>query len=221
MKSEHEALPGGCSAAQTKSGSGDIDAVAEVMSTAPRARCRKCVGTGATGGAFNPFSLTKRSIGAPQDSDMLTLTINGQSHEVDAPDDMPLLWVLRDHLNLVGTKYGCGIAQCGVCTVHVGGKPVRSCQLAVGDVGTRAVVTIEGVGNTPNGAKVQQAWMEIAVPQCGYCQAGQIMSAAALLDSNPNPDDSDIDAAMAGNLCRCGTYIRIRRAIKKAATKSA
>ena len=106
---------------------------------------------------------------------MLTLTINGQSREVDAPEDMPLLWVLRDHLNLVGTKYGCGIAQCGVCTVHVGGKPVRSCQLAVGDVGTRAVVTIEGIGNTPNGAKVQQAWMEDTVPQCGYCQAGQIM----------------------------------------------
>ncbi|MFZ3225791.1 MAG: 2Fe-2S iron-sulfur cluster-binding protein, partial [Xanthobacteraceae bacterium] len=112
-------------------------------------------------------------------------------------------------------------AQCGVCTVHVGGKPVRSCQLAVGDVGTRAVVTIEGIGNTPNGAKVQQAWMENAVPQCGYCQAGQIMSATALLDGNPRPDDSDIDAAMAGNLCRCGTYIRIRRAIKNAAAKSA
>ena len=150
---------------------------------------------------------------------MLTLTINGQSRQVDVPKDMPLLWVLRDHLNLVGTKYGCGIAQCGVCTVHVGGKPVRSCQLAVGDVGTRAVVTIEGIGNTPNGAKVQQAWMEETVPQCGYCQAGQIMSATALLDGNPHPDDSDIDAAMAGNLCRCGTYIRIRRAIKNAAAK--
>jgi len=143
---------------------------------------------------------------------MLTLTINGQSRDVDVPEDMPLLWVLRDHLNLVGTKYGCGIAQCGVCTVHVGGKPVRSCQLAVGDV--------EGVGDTPNGARVQQAWMEGSVPQCGYCQAGQIMSATALLDSTPYPDDSDIDAAMAGNLCRCGTYIRIRRAIKNAATKS-
>jgi isoquinoline 1-oxidoreductase alpha subunit len=156
-----------------------------------------------------------------RDRDMLTLSINGQSRQVDAPEDMPLLWVLRDHLNLVGTKYGCGIAQCGVCTVHVGGKPVRSCQLAVGDVGTRAVVTIEGIGNTPNGAKVQQAWIEGAVPQCGYCQAGQIMSATALLDSNPHPDDSDIDAAMAGNLCRCGTYIRVRRAIKDAAVKSA
>ena len=154
------------------------------------------------------------------DSDMLTLTINGQSREVDVPDDMPLLWVLRDHLNLVGTKYGCGIAQCGVCTVHVGGKPVRSCQLAVGDVGTRAVVTIEGVGNTPNGAKLQQAWMDGSVPQCGYCQAGQIMSAAALLQATPAPSDADIDAAMSGNICRCGTYTRIRAAIKQAAHHS-
>jgi isoquinoline 1-oxidoreductase subunit alpha len=156
-----------------------------------------------------------------KDLDMLTLQINGQSRQVDAPDDMPLLWVLRDLLNLVGTKYGCGVAQCGACTVHVGGQPVRSCQLAVGDVGTRAVVTIEGVGDTPNGAKVQQVWMEGSVPQCGYCQAGQIMSATALLDSTPHPEDSDIDAAMAGNLCRCGTYIRIRRAIKNAAARSA
>lgn len=148
---------------------------------------------------------------------MLTLSINGESRQVDVPEDMPLLWVLRDHLNLVGTKYGCGIAQCGVCTVHVAGNPVRSCQLLVGDVGTRAVVTIEGIGDTPNGAKVQKAWMEIAVPQCGYCQAGQIMSATALLDTTAQPDDSDIDAAMAGNLCRCGTYIRIREAIKNAA----
>jgi isoquinoline 1-oxidoreductase subunit alpha len=152
---------------------------------------------------------------------MLTLQINGQSRQVDVSDDMPLLWVLRDHLGLVGTKYGCGVAQCGACTVHVGGQPVRSCQLTVGDVGTRAVVTIEGIGETPNGAKLQQAWMEAAVPQCGYCQAGQIMSAAALLDSTPHPDDRDIDAAMAGNLCRCGTYIRIRGAIKNAASRSA
>ncbi len=152
---------------------------------------------------------------------MLTLTINGQSHEVDAPAETPLLWVLRDYLSLVGSKYGCGVAQCGACTVHVGGKPVRSCQLAAGDVGSRAVITIEGVASTPNGAKLQRAWIEGSVPQCGYCQAGQIMSAAALLDANPNPDDADIDAAMAGNLCRCGTYIRIRGAIKKAAATSA
>jgi isoquinoline 1-oxidoreductase subunit alpha len=168
-----------------------------------------------SGDFITPISLSCR------DGNMLTLTINGRSREVDAPQDMPLLWVLRDHLNLVGTKYGCGIAQCGVCTVHVAGKAVRSCQLAVGDVGARAVITIEGIGATPNGSRVQQAWMEGAVPQCGYCQAGQIMSATALLDSNPHPDDSDIDAAMAGNLCRCGTYIRIRRAIKNAAAKSA
>ena len=152
---------------------------------------------------------------------MANLTINGKKIEIDVDSDTPLLWAIRENVGLTGTKYGCGIAQCGVCTVHVAGKPVRSCQLVVGDVGTRAVVTVEGVGSTPNGAKVQQAWMENAVPQCGYCQAGQIMSAVALLDSNPAPDDSDIDAAMAGNLCRCGTYIRIRRAIKQAATKSA
>ena len=152
---------------------------------------------------------------------MFTLTVNGQSHLVDVPEQMPLLWVLRDHLNLVGTKYGCGVAQCGACTVHVGGSPTRSCQLTIGDVGTRAVVTIEGIGDAPNGAKIQKAWLEASVPQCGYCLAGQIMSATALLNSTPQPDDSDIDAAMAGNLCRCGTYIRVRQAIKNAAAKPA
>ena len=147
---------------------------------------------------------------------MLTLTINGQSRQFDAPADMPLLWVLRDHLNLVGTKYGCGIAQCGVCTVHVGGQPVRSCQLAVGDVGTRAVVTIEGVGNTPHGARVQQAWLEASVPQCGYCQAGQIMNAAALMSDKGKLTDADIYLAMTGNMCRCGCYTRIRSGIQTA-----
>jgi isoquinoline 1-oxidoreductase alpha subunit len=147
---------------------------------------------------------------------MFTLTINGQSHDVDVPEDMPLLWVLRDHLNLVGTKYGCGIAQCGACTVHIDGKPMRSCQQPVGKIGTRAVTTIEGIGDTPNGAIVQKAWQEADVPQCGYCQAGQIMSATALLNGKPQPTDADIDAAMGGNLCRCGTYIRIRTAIKNA-----
>jgi isoquinoline 1-oxidoreductase alpha subunit len=153
---------------------------------------------------------------------MLHLTVNGQDRVVDDDVDpaTPLLWVLRDHLGLVGAKFGCGVAQCGACTVHVDGKPVRSCQLPVGTIGSRAVTTIEAIGNTPNGAKVQQAWMEAEVPQCGYCQAGQIMSATALLNQTPSPDDSDIDAAMAGNLCRCGTYIRIRRAIKHAAEKS-
>ena len=152
---------------------------------------------------------------------MTKLQINGQSHEVDAPDDMPLLWVLRDIVGLTGTKFGCGIAQCGACTVHVDGKAVRSCMLPVSAVGTRAITTIEGVGATPTGAKVQAAWLDLEVVQCGYCQSGQIMSAAALLATTPSPDDSDIDAVMAGNICRCGTYVRIRAAIKKAGTQPA
>ena len=153
---------------------------------------------------------------------MLRLQINGEERLVgdDVDPKTPLLWVLRDHLSLVGSKFGCGVAQCGACTVHVDGKPVRSCQLTVGNVGAKAVTTIEGIGKTPNGAKIQAAWMVIEVPQCGYCQAGQIMSATALLNSTPSPSDSDIDAAMAGNICRCGTYIRIRQAIKNAAAKS-
>jgi len=150
------------------------------------------------------------------------ISVNGEDRAIgdDVDPKTPLLWVLRDHLGLVGTKYGCGIAQCGACTVHVDGKPVRSCQLTVDNVGNRAVTTIEAIGNTPNGAKIQAAWIDIEVPQCGYCQAGQIMSATALLSRTPNPDDSDIDAAMAGNICRCGTYIRIRQAIKNASAKS-
>jgi isoquinoline 1-oxidoreductase subunit alpha len=148
---------------------------------------------------------------------MLTLNINGQAHSVDAPADMPLLWVLRDLLALTGTKFGCGIAQCGACTVHLDGTPVRSCLLPVGSVGQRQVTTIEGVGATPAGAKVQKAWLDLEVVQCGYCQSGQIMSATALLASKPSLDDEDIDAAMAGNICRCGTYVRIRQAIKQAA----
>jgi aerobic-type carbon monoxide dehydrogenase small subunit (CoxS/CutS family) len=146
----------------------------------------------------------------------LTLKVNGRSHTVDAPPDMPLLWVLRDVLDLKGTKYGCGISQCGACTVHLDGQPVRSCQLAVSAVGGKNVTTIEGLsldGSHP----LQKVWHELDVPQCGYCQAGQIMSAAALLKKNSNPTDADIDAAMAGNLCRCATYIRIREGIKKAA----
>ena len=148
---------------------------------------------------------------------MATLKINGQVRTVDAPDDMPLLWVLRDLLGMTGTKYGCGIAQCGACTVHLDGKPVRSCLLPVKAVGNRAITTIEGVGATSAGAKAQKAWLDVDVVQCGYCQSGQIMSAAALLAQKPNPSDADIDAAMAGNICRCGTYGRIRSAIKKAA----
>jgi isoquinoline 1-oxidoreductase alpha subunit len=147
----------------------------------------------------------------------MDLTINGTVHTVDVPDDMPLLWVLRDVLGLTGTKFGCGIAQCGACTVHLDGVPLRSCQLPTGEVGKRAITTIEGVGATPAGAKIQKAWLELEVIQCGYCQPGQIMSASALLAGNPQPDDAAIDAAMAGNLCRCGTYLRIREGIKHAA----
>jgi len=150
-------------------------------------------------------------------STMVALTINGESKTVDAPADMPLLWVLRDLLGMTGTKFGCGIAQCGACTVHLDGKAVRSCLLPVGAIGNRAITTIEGVGSTPTGAKVQKAWLDLEVIQCGYCQSGQIMSAAALLEGTPHPDDADIDAAMAGNICRCGTYVRIREAIKRAA----
>jgi isoquinoline 1-oxidoreductase subunit alpha len=146
-----------------------------------------------------------------------TLNVNGETHSVDVQGDTPLLWTLRDVLGMTGTKFGCGIAQCGACTVHIDGSPVRSCLLPVGAIGDRAITTIEGVGATPAGAKVQKAWLDLEVIQCGYCQSGQIMSAAALLASTPHPDDSDIDAAMAGNICRCGTYVRIREAIKKAA----
>jgi len=144
------------------------------------------------------------------------LNINGTIHEVNAEPTTPLLWILRDHLDLVGTKYGCGIAQCGACTVHLNGTAVRACQLPVASLESEKITTIEGLseqGEHP----VQKAWIAHDVPQCGYCQAGQIMSAAALLASNPNPSDEDIDAAMRGNICRCGTYTRIKKAIKTAA----
>ena len=147
------------------------------------------------------------------------LTVNGKLVTVDVPGDMPLLWVLRDVLNLKGTKFGCGMAQCGACTIHLGAEAVRSCAVAVADVGTEPITTIEGLsldGTHP----LQQAWQALDVPQCGYCQAGQIMSAAALLRAKPNPGDADIDAAMSGNLCRCYSYLRIRAAIHRAASGS-
>ena len=145
-----------------------------------------------------------------------TLTVNGQSHTVDVPADMPLLWVLRDVLNLKGTKFGCGIAQCGACTVHLNGRAVRSCQTMASAAANAQVMTIEGL--SPDGSHpLQVAWQAIDVPQCGYCQAGQLMSAAALLAATPRPTDADIDRAMNGNICRCATYLRIRQAIHRAA----
>jgi isoquinoline 1-oxidoreductase alpha subunit len=148
----------------------------------------------------------------------MTMTINGERKAIEAPSDMPLLWVLRDILGMTGTKFGCGMAQCGACTVLVDGKPLRSCLLPVSMVLDRAITTIEGIGGTLVGAKVQKAWLDLEVVQCGYCQSGQIISATALLTTTPRPDDADIDAAMAGNICRCGTYLRIREAIKHAAS---
>ena len=146
----------------------------------------------------------------------ISFKVNGKSVSVDVPDDMPLLWVLRDVLDLKGTKFGCGIAQCGACTVHVNGAAIRSCQRRAATVGGTEITTIEGL--SPDGSHpVQRAWVELDVPQCGYCQAGQLMSAAALLATKPNPSDADIDTAMNGNICRCATYLRIRQAIHRAA----
>lgn len=147
-----------------------------------------------------------------------TLTINGTAQTVDLPDDVPLLWVLRDEVGLTGTKFGCGVAACGACTVHIDGEAVRSCQVALADV-WGDVTTIEGLGTPDNMATIQQTWVDHQVAQCGYCQSGQIMNAAALLAQTPNPTDADIDDAMQGNLCRCGTYPRIRAAIKDAAQR--
>ena len=147
-----------------------------------------------------------------------TLTINGSSHDVDLPEDVPLLWVLRDEIGLTGTKFGCGVAACGACTVHIDGEAVRSCQVALADVWGE-VTTIEGLGTPDNMATIQQTWVDPQVAQCGYCQSGQIMNAAALLAEIPNPTDQDIDDALQGNLCRCGTYPRIRAAVKDAAQR--
>jgi isoquinoline 1-oxidoreductase subunit alpha len=154
-------------------------------------------------------------------STMLTLDVNGKQLTTDAAEDTPLLWVLRDSLKLTGTKFGCGMAQCGACTVHIDGQPTRSCLLPVSAAVGRKVATIEGVASDGVGKAVQDAWIAENVPQCGYCQSGQIMSATALLQKNPKPSDADIDAAMTGNICRCGTYVRIRAAIHRAATSLA
>ena len=147
---------------------------------------------------------------------MITLIVNGKTQRLDVPPDMPLLWVIRENLALTGTKYGCGIAQCGACTVHVDGQPVRSCQVQLGAVAGKKITTIEGL-SAKSDNPVQKAWIELDVPQCGFCQSGQIMAAAALLATKANPTDTDIDAAMAGNICRCGTYQRIRAGIHRAA----
>jgi len=147
----------------------------------------------------------------------MQLTVNGKAHTVDVPPDMPLLWVLRDVIGLTGTKFGCGIASCGACTVHIDGRPTRSCVTPVSSLAGKKVTTIEAIGRTPAGKKIQEAWTALDVPQCGYCQSGQIMSATALLAGNASPSDDDINNAMSGNICRCGTYVRIRAAIKQAA----
>ena len=146
----------------------------------------------------------------------IKIKVNGADHEVDVDDHMPLLWVLRDVLGMTGTKFGCGMALCGACTVHLDGRPIRSCITPVGSLGDSAITTIEAIGETLAAQKIQKAWLDLEVIQCGYCQSGQIMSASALLASNPNPTDAEIDAAMSGNICRCGTYPRIRAAIKHA-----
>jgi isoquinoline 1-oxidoreductase alpha subunit len=149
-----------------------------------------------------------------------TIKVNGAEHRVDVDGDTPLLWVLRDVLGMTGTKFGCGMALCGACTVHLNGIAARSCVTTIDSIGDNAITTIEAVGTTAPGRKIQKAWLDLEVVQCGYCQPGQIMAASALIASNPNPNDSDIDNAMSGNICRCGTYLRIREAIKRAARSS-
>jgi isoquinoline 1-oxidoreductase alpha subunit len=150
-----------------------------------------------------------------------TISINGKTHTVDVDGDTPLLWALRDVLGMTGTKFGCGMALCGACTVHIDGQATRSCITTVDSVGDSKIATIEAIGATPAGKAIQKAWLDLEVVQCGYCQSGQIMSAAALLAENAHPSDADIDAAMSGNICRCGTYVRIRAAIKEAASHAA
>jgi isoquinoline 1-oxidoreductase alpha subunit len=156
-------------------------------------------------------------LGICEEAMAFTIKVNGNTHSVDVDGDTPLLWVLRDILGMTGTKFGCGIALCGACTVHMNGVAIRSCITPIDGIGASEITTIEAIGATPEGAKIQKAWLDREVVQCGYCQSGQIMSASALLASTPHPTDSDIDGAMSGNICRCGTYVRIREAIKQAA----
>lgn len=151
---------------------------------------------------------------------MITLTINGKPQTLDLPDSTPLLWALRDYLAMTGTKYGCGMALCGACTVHIDGTPTRACVTPISAVADKAITTIEAIASDPVGKQVQASWLKLGVPQCGYCQSGQIMAATALLKQDPHPDDASIDKAMSGNLCRCGTYPRIRAAIKAVATSN-
>jgi isoquinoline 1-oxidoreductase subunit alpha len=165
-------------------------------------------------------ALVSGAASEPSGSGMVTLKINGKPHQVDVSPETPLLWVLRDVLGLTGTKFGCGVALCGVCTIHLDGSPRRACVLPVSAAVGHAVTTVEGIGRTDAGKRVQKAWLDLEVVQCGYCQAGQIMAAAALLQKIPEPSDQDIDQALSGNICRCGTYTRIREAIKRAAKPS-
>jgi len=165
----------------------------------------------------NPQAYSVLGHHSMQPAQKLTLRINGAEHTIEVPPDMPLLWALRDVVGLTGAKYGCGIAQCGACTVHLDGRAIRSCVTPVGTVTDHQITTIEALSQSPVGQKLQRAWLELQVPQCGYCQSGQLMSAAALLASNPSPDVGAIDVAMSGNICRCCTYVRIRAAIQKAA----
>ena len=150
---------------------------------------------------------------------MHSISLNGKTYQLDAPDDMPLLWAIRDVLGFTGTKFGCGLGQCGACTMHLDGEPIRSCITPISDAKGKKITTVEGIGDDAVGEKVQEAWIEEGVPQCGYCQSGQVMSATALLQSNPSPSDEDIEGAMTGNICRCGTYNRIKTAIHSASSK--
>ncbi|QXD25671.1 (2Fe-2S)-binding protein [Opitutia bacterium ISCC 51] len=150
---------------------------------------------------------------------MHSISLNGKTYQLDVPDDMPLLWAIRDVLGFSGTKFGCGLGQCGACTMHLDGEPIRSCITPITDAKGKQITTIEGIGDDSTGKKVQEAWVEEGVPQCGYCQSGQVMSATALLQSNPNPSDEAIEGAMTGNICRCGTYNRIKTAIHSASSK--